>query len=387
MDTYLIDYHQKQKFAMCKLILQALLWVERTEDLAGANDSNYSSELIVENQEWHENIECSDTIEHFRDISNSVRIGVWLDILLIRLTDLCENFPTCLHDASWYALLAITTVLVEKELEGDYINASNPTFTRSLALDCLEDVATSECRFGFPTLDFPMTLDEAKSLLPEENKEVLAVELEEYVRNSTNEPVETINLYSLRDILIDYFNMVKWENEINQKSARKLQDKYGEEYATGAYSVNTTSTERWGMTLVYLVQYMGFNMNFVHEESDLTLPSLPEAGNEYGILRAYVEKYADRSMTLLRLVHVLVYFILTGKYNHEVIREIILIPVSFCSSATLQGMMELAAYRVSYYMAANNIEEYEKGSKWLLGNFPDLTDFYQAGKIGAKNVV
>ncbi len=281
---------------------------------------------------------------------------------------------------------------VEEELKGLCIYPQVPTFARSLTLDCVEDITPNSARWG-DYGDFRMTLSEAKSLLPVDKKADLEIDLEKCIlKNIENdfkdEPlpkIQDLTLGYLRNVFVDYFNDAEWRDEINQEALRKLQEKYGPEQSLSAYSVETQEVERWATSIEYLEQFLGFDFTFIDEESDINLDPAFVPDDKYWVIKPYIQKYRDRSDSYPRLVHILVYFILSGEYNYEV-EKIMEIPVFSRSASSLQGLMLLAVYRSGFYMAANDVSEYEKGSSWLFANFPDLQQFYDTGRLAVGNL-
>ncbi|MBW4512876.1 MAG: hypothetical protein KME64_41270 [Scytonematopsis contorta HA4267-MV1] len=386
MDEF-VFFEKKKRLVICKLILFALMWTQVSEDLQATPNPNFSSKVEVENDAWLEH--SFPELPIFKQVSNSVRIGAWLDVLLSKLASLAKEFPTCLHDACWSGLVHMLMKAVEEELKGSYIYPQVPTFARSLALNCVEDVAPNDARWG-DYQDFQMTIEEAKSLLPVDRKAELEIDLDQYIleniekdyvlRGEPRPKVEELTLGYLREVFLDYFNEANWRFDINQEVLKKLQDKYGPEQAEGAYSAETQEVERWAVSLGYFEQFLGFNFSFIYEESDINVDSDFVPDDEYWVIKPYIQKYKDRSDNYPRLVHILIYFILSGEYNYKV-EKIMDIPVFSRSASSLQGLMLLAAYRSGLYMAANNVPEYEKGSSWLFANFPDLQQFYKNGRL------
>ncbi|MCC5668383.1 hypothetical protein LC653_32135 [Nostoc sp. CHAB 5784] len=113
----MLEYLLLKRVSICKLMLLALMWLQSDEDSQNQLTYDYSSPLRVENLTWLGETSVGEEVEHFCDVSNTTRIGVWGEILELKLVDLIADFPTCLHDASWFALLAITMMLVDKELD------------------------------------------------------------------------------------------------------------------------------------------------------------------------------------------------------------------------------------------------------------------------------
>ncbi|MEC4819689.1 MAG: hypothetical protein SAK29_41430 [Scytonema sp. PMC 1069.18] len=221
---------------------------------------------------------ADEDIEHFRDVSNTVRMGIWLEVLQQRLLDTASDLPTCLHDASLYALLAINLMLVDKELDGVYIHSQNEYFARAIAYETLSQLGNSEMTRGCPYMDFPLSLEEAKSLLPVDRREDLEIELEDFIIDTYctdfQKIVSDINLITqdyLKECIKEFFASANWRFDINREVVEQLQEKYGSEYAEAAFSPQTKGRERWGKTLVYLKSYFGASSFFASSQSDLFL--------------------------------------------------------------------------------------------------------------------
>jgi hypothetical protein len=406
-DYSLTEYLLFKRTSLCKLVLLALMWIQGDEDNQRSLSAEYSSPLRVENSTWLENTHAEEDIEHFRDVSNTVRMGIWLEVLQQRLLDTVSDLPTCLHDASLYALLAINLMLVDKELDGVYVHPQNEYFARAIAYETLSQLGNSEMTRGCPYMDFPLSLEEAKSLLPVDRKEDLEIELENFLidtyHHDFQDDVPDQDDYPrdwLQETLKDFFAPANWRFDINKEAVVQLQEKYGSEYAEAAFSPQTRGNERWGKTLVYLKSYFGANSFFASSQSDLMLSekelSELESSHEYvedsvppGYFRikSYLTRFSDRTVALSQLVHTLVYFLLAGdNYHPSHLEDLMAIPTSSRVISSLQAYLAVAAYRSGYYMAASNIPESEVGRKWLLDNaFPNLRDFYQSGRSGAKN--
>lgn len=175
------EYLLLKRINICKLILLALMWIQSDEDSQLSLTPDYSSPLQVENLTWLGETYVKEDVEHFCDVSNTVRIGVWGEILELKLVDFIADLPKSLHDASWFALLAINMMLVDKELNRRYVHPQDEYFARTVALDCLAQLGDSYLAKGHPYLDFPLSLEEAKSLLPVDRKQELEIELEKFV--------------------------------------------------------------------------------------------------------------------------------------------------------------------------------------------------------------
>ena len=385
------EYLLIKRVNICKLILLALMWIQSDEDSRNQLTPDYSSPLQVENMTWLGETYVGEDVEHFCDVSNTVRIGVWVEILELKLVDLIADLPTCLHDASWYALLAITMMLVDKELDRMYVHPQNECFARSIALDSLAQLGDSYLAFGHPYLDFPLSLEEAKSLLPVDKKQELEIELEKFIIDTYEDDFEddapNISQFTpiyLKEILKDFFANSDWRGDINQETVARLQEKYGSEYSQAAYSVHTRDHERWGHTLVFLKQFIGLNSSFIDSQSDLFVDQSDEDDlPEYFQIKSHLVRWQDRTSVLSRLVHTLVYFLLVGEnYHPSHLEDLMVIPASSRAVSSLQACLGVAAYRCGYYMVTSGIPESEIGRGWLLEKaFPNLNDFYQSGRL------
>ncbi|BAZ03216.1 hypothetical protein NIES37_72290 (plasmid) [Tolypothrix tenuis PCC 7101] len=390
----MLEYLLVKRVSICKLILLALMWIQFDEDSQSQLTPDYSSPLQVENLTWLGETYVGEEVEHFCDVSNTARIGVWREILELKLVDLIADLPTCLHDASWFALLAITMMLVDKELEGICVHPQDEYFARTLALESLADLGDSYLAKGHPYLDFPLSLEDAQSLLPVNRKQELEIELEKFIVNTYehdfDDEAPNINEFSsiyLQDILKEFFVESDWQGDINQEAVVQLQEKYGSQYSEGAFSPKTKEHERWGKTLVFLKQFIGLDSNFIESQSDLFLDESQAADlPDYFRIKTRLERWQDRTVVLPRLVHTLVHFLLVGQnYHPSHIQDLMAIPVSSRAISSLQACLGVAAYRSSYYMAASNIPESEIGRNWLLQKaFPNLLEFYQTGRLDGK---
>ncbi|PMB43680.1 hypothetical protein CEN40_15395 [Fischerella thermalis CCMEE 5205] len=391
------EYLLLKRVNICKLILLALMWIQSDEDSQLSLTPDYSSRLRVENLTWLGETSVEDDVEHFCDVSNTVRIGVWGEILELKLVDLIADLPTCLHDASWFALLAINMMLVDKELDWVYIHPQDEYFARTIALESLAQLGDSYLAKGHPYLDFPLSLDEAKSLLPIDRKQKLEAELEKVIIDAYEDDFEVdapdISYFSkdyLKEILEEFFANADWRDNINQEAVAQLQEKYGSEYSEGAFSPQTRGRDRWGKTLVFLKQFIGLDSSFIDSHSDLFLDDESEESDlpEYFRIKSYLARWQDRTVVLSRLVHTLVYFLLTGEnYHPSHLEDLMAIPASSRSISSLQACLGVAVYRSGYYMAASGIPESEISRNWLLEKaFPNLHDFYQTGRLQGKDI-
>ncbi|OCQ93404.1 hypothetical protein BCD64_00435 [Nostoc sp. MBR 210] len=390
----MLEYLLLKRVSICKLMLLALMWIQFDEDSQNQLTPDYSSPLQVENLTWLGETSVGEEVEHFCDVSNTARIGVWGEILELKLVDLIADLPTCLHDASWFALLAITMMLVDKELDGICVHPQYEYFARTLALESLADLGDSYLAKGHPYLDFPLSLEDTKSLLPVNRKQELEIELEKFLidtyEDDFDDEAPNISEFSsiyLQDILKEFFVESNWQGDINQEAVAQLQEKYGSQYSEGAFSAETEGHERWGKTLVFLKQFIGLDSSFIESQSDLFLDESQAADlPDYFRIKTRLERWQDRTVVLSRLVHTLVHFLLVGQnYHPSHIQDLMAIPVSSRAISSLQACLGVAAYRSGYYMAASNIPESEIGRNWLLEKaFPNLLEFYQTGRLNRK---
>ncbi|MDZ8052372.1 MAG: hypothetical protein RMX63_13025 [Aulosira sp. ZfuCHP01] len=390
----MLEYLLLKRVSICKLMLLALMWIQFDEDSQNQLTPDYSSPLQVENLTWLGETSVGEEVEHFCDVSNTARIGVWGEILELKLVDLIADLPTCLHDASWFALLAITMMLVDKELDGICVHPQDEYFARTLALESLADLGDSYLAKGHPYLDFPLLLEDAQSLLPVNRKQELEIELEKFIVNTYehdfDDEAPNISEFSsiyLQDVLKEFFVESDWQDDINQEAVAQLQEKYGSQYSEGAFSPKTKEHERWGKTLIFLKQFIGLDSNFIESQSDLFLDQSQAVDlPDYFCIKSHLERWQDRTVVLSRLVHTLVHFLLVGQnYHPSHIQDLMAIPVSSRAISSLQACLGVAAYRSGYYMAASNIPESEIGRNWLLQKaFPNLLEFYQTGQLSGK---
>ncbi|BAZ19191.1 hypothetical protein IQ244_06485 [Nostoc sp. LEGE 06077] len=390
----MLEYLLLKRVSICKLMLLALMWIQFDEDSQNQLTPDYSSPLQVENLTWLGETSVGEEVEHFCDVSNTARIGVWREILELKLVDLIADLPTCLHDASWFALLAITMMLVDKELEGICVHPQDEFFARTIALESLADLGDSYLAKGHPYLDFPLSLEDAKSLLPVHRKQELEIELEKFLIDTYEDDFddeapdicEFSSIY-LQDIVKEFFVESDWQGDINQEAVAQLQEKYGSQYSEGAFSPETKEHECWGKTLVFLKQFIGLDSSFIESQSDLFLDQSQAADlPDYFCIKSHLERWQDRTVILSRLVHTLVYFLVAGQnYRPSHIQDLMNIPASSRAISSLQACLGVAAYRSGYYMAASNIPESEIGRNWLLQKaFPNLLEFYQTGRLNGK---
>ncbi|MBE8968763.1 hypothetical protein IQ277_21835 [Nostocales cyanobacterium LEGE 12452] len=391
----MLEYLLLKRVSICKLMLLALMWIQSDEDSQNQLTSDYSSSLRVENLTWLGETSVGEDVEHFCDVSNTTRIGVWGEILELKLVDLIADLPTCLHDASWFALLAITMTLVDKELDRVCVHPQDEYFARTIALESLADLGDSYLAKGHPYLDFPLSLEDAKSLLPANRKQELEIKLEKFIVDTYEDDFDDqspdVNEFSpiyLQEILKEFFIESDWQGDINQEAVAQLQQKYGSQYSEGAFSPETEGHERWGKTLVFLKQFIGLDSSFIESQSDLFLDDESQVADlpDYFCIESHLERWQDRTVVLSRLVHTLVYFMLVGQnYHPSHLQDLMAIPASSRAISSLQACLGVAAYRSGYYMAAYNIPESEVGRNWLLEKaFPSLRDFYQTGRLNGK---
>jgi hypothetical protein len=408
-EAYASKYFNNKRVTTCKFIFLALMWLQSDEDKQTSLQDDYMSPLSIENSEWYEERYPDSDVEHFRDVSNTVRMGIWTLILQRELSDELDDLPTCLHDASRYALFGIAMMLVDKELEGVCLHPQDKYFARSTVLESLQLLDTDTVLAKGEPLDFPLTLQEAKSLLPVDRKEELEIELEKFLIHSYEHDfkddapdISKLSGDYIGAALKDFFYSAEWWSDINREAVAQLQEKYGFDYAVGAVSPQTADDLRWGRTLRFFRHYFPLSTIFIESESDLFLLeqelSSVESSDEYieselptGYFRIkhYLESYTDRTLVLSRLVHTLVYFLLVREnYQSSHIDNLMEIPTSSHTKNSLQAALEAAVYRCGYYMAVNSIPESEVGSSWLFSMaFPNLRDFYQAGRSDGKDVV
>ncbi len=90
MEEFIL-FQRKKRLTICKLVLFALMWIQFTEDAQSTFDPNFSSKVEVENYTWLEH--SFSELPIFKQVSNSVRIGAWLEVLLSKLTSLMKSFP------------------------------------------------------------------------------------------------------------------------------------------------------------------------------------------------------------------------------------------------------------------------------------------------------
>ncbi|MBD6615411.1 hypothetical protein FNW02_06020 [Komarekiella sp. 'clone 1'] len=388
------EYLLLKRVSICKLILLALMWIQSDEDSQNQLTSDYSSSLRVENLTWLGETSVGEDVEHFCDVSNTTRIGVWGEILELKLVDLIADLPTCLHDASWFALLAITMMLVDKELDRVCVHPQDEYFSRTIALESLVYLGYSYLAKGHPYLDFPLSLEDAKSLLPVNKKQELEIELEKFIIDTYEDDfddeypdVNELSPIYLQEILKEFFNESDWQGDINQEAVAELQQKYGSQYSEGAFSAETEGHERWGKTLVFLKQFIGLDSSFIESHSDLFIDESQTADlPDYFCIKSHLERWQDRTVVLSRLVHTLVYFLLVEQnYHPSHLEDLMAIPASSRAISSLQACLGIAAYRSGFYMVAYNIPESEVGRNWLLEKaFPSLYDFYQTGRLSGK---
>lgn len=320
----MLEYLLLKRVSICKLMLLALMWIQFDEDSQNQLTPDYSSPLQVENLTWLGETSVGEEVEHFCDVSNTARIGVWGEILELKLVDLVTDLPTCLHDASWFALLAITMMLVDKELDGICVHPQDEYFARTIALKSLTDLGDSYLAKGHPYLDFPLSLEDAKSLLPVNRKRELEIELEKFLidtyEDDFDDEAPDISEFSsiyLKDIFKKFFAKSDWQGDINQEAVVQLQEKYGSQYSEGAFSPETKEHERWGKTLVFLKQFIGLDSSFIESQSDLFLDQSQAADlPDYFCIKSHLERWQDRTVILSRLVHTLVYFLVAGQNYH-----------------------------------------------------------------------
>ena len=72
-------------------------------------------------------------------------------------------------------------MLVDKELDRVCVHPQEEYFARTIVLEVLADLGDSYLAKGHPYLDFPLSLEDAKSLLPVNRKQELEIELEKFI--------------------------------------------------------------------------------------------------------------------------------------------------------------------------------------------------------------
>lgn len=396
-----LERRLRRNMAVCKLTLLGLMWLQQDEDsyLRSQGEmpllaADYSSHLEVTNEAWLENTDGIG-IRHFGDISNTQRIGVLREVLDLLLTQPFGQLPTCVHDAAYFSLSAIALIAVEKELSGQLINKGNEYFARQLVLECLQDLANPYILMGHPYLDYPLSLDEVRCLLPPHIKDELEISLQEYIAAEPDlaELIAAGKTDCPGYYFKDFFEKSTWKDNLNSEAVAALQQKYGRHHSEVAVDILEKDGKRWGMTLVYLRRELGANTLFTISDSDLTLSETElldmESSNIYedeGIptgyfrIKLHFTKWSDRLLLLPSLVQMIVFYFLTGKNNNSHLEALMSVPMQVTRITTgFPVNMSVAAYKSGYYMTLNCIEEWEVGSNWLFKTFSSLRSYYERG--------
>ena len=313
----------KSRFIKCKLVLLALMWMQYDEDQHGDGSANYSSPLFVDNSEWWDRNGGSD-VEHFRKVSNTARIGAWDEVMSLCLVDLLSPNPTCLHDASYSALVAILMHLVDNELEGRFINSTDQYFARKIAYQSLKTLGE---KYFIGTDSFSLTgIEDSDNLMWGFALHYLALEI----------------------AAVGGFGM--GNSDIDDKI---------EDFLEGMNDVERA-------------------------EFDIELGFLPDG---YFQCKPYIEKLTDRTVLLSKLIHRVVYYVSVGHgYDANRLDEIMSIPFNSRVFTTFQSLLVAAVYRIGYFITTSGVEEWQEGKNWLLYQaFSNLLPFYERGrKDGAK---
>ena len=313
----------QSRFVKCKLVMLALMWMQHDEDQQRIGSADYSSPLLVDNSEWWDRNGGPD-VEDFRKVSNTVRIGAWDEVMLLRLVDLLSPNPTCLHDASYYALVAIAMYLVDGELEGKFINPADQYFARRIVYQSLQTVGG---KYFNGTDSFSLTgIEDSDSLMWGLALHYLGLEI----------------------AAVGGFGM--GNSDIDEKI---------EDFLSGMDDVERA-------------------------EFDIELGFLPDG---YFQCKPYIEKWTDRTVLLSKLIHRVVYYVFVGHgYDANRLDEIMSIPFNSRVSTTFQSFLVAAVYRIGYFITNSGVEEWQEGRNWLLYQaFSNLLPFYERGrKDGAK---
>ena len=312
----------QSKFVKCKLVLLALMWMQYDEDQHRVESADYSSPLFVDNSEWWDRNGGPD-VEHFRKVSNTARIGAWDEVMSLRLVNALSPNPTCLHDASYFALVAIAMYLVDGELEGRFINSTDQYFARRIAYQSLKTLGE---KYFSGTDSFSLTGIEDKDHL-------------------------------MWGLALHYLAL--------------------EIAAMGGYGMGNSDIDEDG------IEYFLDNMDDVERaEVDIELGFLPDG---YFQCKPYIEKWTDRTVLLSRLVHRVVYYIFVGHgYDPNCLNEIMSIPFNSRASTTFQSLLVAAVYRVGHFITNRGVEEWQSGRNWFLREaFYNLLPFYDRGRKDA----
>lgn len=315
----------KSRFIKCKLVLLALMWMQYDEDQHGDGSANYSSPLFVDNSEWWDRNGGSD-VEHFRKVSNTARIGAWDEVMSLCLVDLLSPNPTCLHDASYSALVAILMYLVDNELEGRFINSTDQYFARKIAYQSLKTLGE---KYFIGTDSFSLTgIEDGDPLMWGLALHYLALEV----------------------VAIGDFGMAN--SDIDEEGIEDFLD-------------NMDDVER--------------------AEFNIQLGFLPDG---YFQVLPYVEKWTDRTAVLSRLIHRIVYYIFVGhRYDANCLNEIMSIPFNSRVPTTFQSLLVAAVYRVGYFITNRGVEEWQESRNWFLYEaFSNLLPFYNRGRKDAAEL-
>lgn len=315
----------KSRFVECKLVLLALMWIQYSEDQQKNMTDDYSTPLLVDNSTWSN--EFGFEIEHFRKVSNTVRIGVWEDVIRLSLKELLiPAFPTCLHAACYHALAAIAMHIIDEEIAGKYINPADQCFARRLVYQSLE-LLNKERYFGHREDSFYLTID------------------------STDEVCWGYALYYLTHEIVAY----------------------GDFFFVSDIDDNTGFWEY-------------YNILDDVEKEEFEYENWFNKLETYTQCKPFITQLNDRQLLLSRLVTRVVYYLCVGHgYDDKNLDTILLIPFTSRASGSFQSTLAAATYRVGYFITSNNIEEWIEGKNWLLHDvFSSVLPFYERGKKEAS---
>lgn len=409
-------YEFRREFVVALLVLNALYWQQYDEDAVSESLSDdYATSLSLNNFDLFDfDLFDFDTIPHFQYLNNLQRINAWYDMYVRYITLGKVSDDSCLLDAMRFSLLAILMAAIEKELKFDTsINSKVYKFSRRIALYGFQilnfDYPQVNSPGGNVYFDFPLTFEEACSLIPLEYEVCTdqSIVREEYSRQAMRfglprqELIEQLRSMDSRE----YGNLLH-ENvlysECNQDMVKNLWEKYGDEYSCTPLSIDDKKIGRWDE----LFNSFGLDLYFYFAATDCNdinsplsaIESLVEQTNReleednpgyhntlsvnYFLIKDYVDSQLslNREQVMLRLVQLVLYKLYAGKsFKFEDVEQLNEITTPLRSSLSVQSALTLAAYRCGVLIKRLQLVPCVYGLAAIDELFPNLDIFFQRG--------
>lgn len=425
LDTRLLRQNStiefRRDFAIGLLLLNALYWQQCDEDVQTELPGDYSSSIPLKNFYLLDDIDLEEIdiyegfFPHFQDISNLQRLAVWYDVYSRIITNREWAGKNCLIDSAIYSLLAILVNSVDNELKFDSsIQSKVDKFSRRIAIYQLEILDFDNYPIHSPAVriyeDFPLTLEEAISLIPLEYKicnDQATLEHKKHLFNASEFSLPREKLISeLRLLQPNEYGTFLHVNvpylKCNLDVAYKLIDKYGDEYFITPRNIEDKNIDRWNELFTY------FRIDF---DSSCLLLSCNDINSSYSQIKALVDQfnqealdeYSDtysiyspdyflirdyvnslpslsREQAMLQLVQLILYKLYAGKsFQFEDVEKLSGVVTSLRQSSSVQSALALTAYQCGALIKSLGIEPCEYGLAAIAELFPSLRIFFQRG--------